>query len=111
MNVDLVMGDASLLLFFAQNAEKFIAFPFDRYNTFQWKGISYLTAKAFSDRNRLRRIALQYEADTGVNSCISLTGDELREFKGTYPLQMSHNISYLGLYTMEFASYFLENTV
>lgn len=80
----------------------------DKKYFLKWSGEVYAVAKAFGDRNRLRKLVAKYESETDKKASYLLDGDELRKLKALNPI--CHNTSYLGLYNLEFVRYF-QNTV
>jgi hypothetical protein len=70
----------------------------------KWGGEIYAVAKAFGDRNRLRKLVAKYESETDKKASYLLDGEELRKLKAINPI--CHNTSYLGLYNLEFVRYF-----
>jgi len=76
----------------------------DKKYFLKWNGQIYAVAKAFGDRNRLRKLVAKYENETDKKASYLLDGEELRKLKAINPI--CHNTSYLGLYNLEFVRYF-----
>jgi hypothetical protein len=76
----------------------------DKKYFLKWSGEIYAVAKAFGDRNRLRKLVAKYENETDKKASYLLDGEELRKLKALNPI--CHNTSYLGLYNLEFVRYF-----
>ncbi|KAL0476948.1 IIV6 [Acrasis kona] len=80
----------------------------DKKYFLKWNGQIYAVAKAFGDRNRLRKLVAKYETDSDKKASYLLDGEELRRLKSINPI--CHNTSYLGLYNLEFVRYFQDVT-
>lgn len=76
----------------------------DKKYFLKWSGEVFAVAKAFGDRNRLRKLVAKYESETDKKASYLLDGEELRKLKALNPI--CHNTSYLGLYNLEFVRYF-----
>jgi len=71
-----------------------------------YNGKTYILARAFEDKYKLKKMLETYETETGESAKLFLQDDEFKKLKAENPENLSVFAYRTSLYTMEFVNYY-----